>query len=524
MPQNNQIVDAIKQICDEKNIAYDSVIETIEQALAAAYRKDFGQKNQNIKCEFRPETGQVKAFDMKTVVEDLPPEEEPGLEEEQTDGEKKDREIKKPVQPEAGPRQRRAQQLSAGNKEIKKEKDNVQKGEIVETDKEERKFNPRTEIQISDAKKIKKTAKVNDIIKTALEIPTEFGRMAAQTAKQVIIQRLREVERDTIFKEYKNKEGQVLMGVVQRMEGRTALVDLGNATALLLPEQQAEAEKYNSGERYRFYILQVREAPKGPEIILSRTHPEIIKQLFALEVPEISSGTVEIKAISREAGSRSKIAVYTSQSNIDPIGSCVGQRGTRIQTIINELGGEKVDIIEYDDDPVKFIANALAPAKVASVEIKDKENRLALIKVKPEQLSLAIGKGGQNVRLAAKLTGWKMDIAEIGKAGEKAQADEDREKIEKLGQPLAGNEEIKDKDDGGETKKQEIKKQGDKEGAKKDACGKEKPDEDKDDGGKENLDEDKVNKLDKAGKDKKKDKKEKKDKNTVGADGGQSAK
>jgi len=205
-----------------------------------------------------------------------------------------------------------------------------------------------------------------------LEVPEEYGRMAAQTAKQVIIQRLREAEREIIFNEFKDKEKEVVSGVVQRREGRIVLVDLGKAVGVLLQEDQIMGEKYQPGERIKVYVREVNSRPKGPEILLSRTADEILKKVFYLEIPEVSNGLIEIKSVAREAGFRSKVAVWTDSDNVDPIGSCVGQRGARIQTIIEELGGEKVDIIEYDEDPVKFITNALSPAKILGIEINPK--------------------------------------------------------------------------------------------------------------------------------------------------------
>jgi len=378
----SEITNAIKQICEEKNLSYEAVIATIESALAAAYRKDYGEKNQNIKVEFNPETADSKVFDIKTVVEDVPEEELLAVEENVEKGEEMQM---KPV-------------VETENKELGEEEEEIHR------------FNPKTEIQISEAKAIKKSYKIGDEIKTSLEVPAEYGRMAAQTAKQVIIQRLREAERDMIFGEFKDKEHEVITGVVQRREGRVILVDLGKATGIILPEDQVRTERYNSGERIKVYVREVKITPKGPEILLSRTSEEILKKVFYLEIPEISNGLIEIKAVAREAGSRSKVAVQADSDNIDPIGSCVGQRGSRIQTIISELGGEKIDIIHYEDDFAKFVANALAPAKVNFVEL-DEEHRTALVKVDEDQLSLAIGNSGQNVRLAARLTGWKIDIA-----------------------------------------------------------------------------------------------------------------
>ena len=242
-------------------------------------------------------------------------------------------------------------------------------------------------------------------------MPEAYGRMAAQTAKQVIIQRLREAEREMVFNEFKDKEKEVVSGVVQRREGRAVLVDLGKSVGYLPQEEQIFGEKYNPGERVKVYIKEVRLGSKGAEIILSRVSDEILKKVFYLEIPEISNGLVELKAVAREAGSRSKVAVWTDSENVDPIGSCVGQRGARIQTIINELGGEKVDIILYNEESTKFISNALSPAKIIGIDISEKEKK-ATVKVLADQLSLAIGKSGQNARLAAKLTGWKIDIIE----------------------------------------------------------------------------------------------------------------
>lgn len=387
----SDITNAIKQICDEKGLSYDAVITTIESALAAAYRKDYGEKNQNIKVEYNPETNGSKVFDVKTVVDDVPEEELAALEEaEQVEVKPKGKREEVPVKVETAVAE-----------------------EVAEGEEEKHRFNPKTELQISDAKKLDKKYKIGDEIKTELQTHDEYGRMAAQTAKQVIIQRLREAERDMVFGEFKDKEHEVITGFVQRREGRVILVDLGKATGVIPPEEQIRGERYNSGERLKFYVKEVKVTPRGPEIVLSRTLEEILKKVFYLEIPEISNGLVEIKGVAREAGNRSKVAVFAENENIDPIGSCVGQRGSRIQTIIRELGGEKIDIIEYNEDPEVFIANALAPAKVEDVKLVTEEHQ-AFITVKDDQLSLAIGKDGQNVRLAAHLTGWKIDIAGDG--------------------------------------------------------------------------------------------------------------
>lgn len=446
----------------------EAVVTTIESALAAAYRKDFGEKNQNVKVEFDTETGNSKVFDVKTVVEDMPIEEElEGGEETEKEGrQKKDEAQKEKLEV----RSQKSKVKDDGTVEGKKTKDEKEAGE-GEEEEEVRKFNPRTEIQISDIKKIKKTAKVGDEIKTKLEVPGEFGRMAAQTAKQVIIQRLREAERDMIFNEFKDKEREVLGGVVQRREGRIVLVDLGKAVGVLPGDEQIFNEQYKPGARIKVFVKEVRVGSRGPEIILSRTSDEILKKIFYLEIPEISNGLVELKAVAREAGARSKVAVAAASDNIDPIGACVGQRGARIQTIISELGGEKVDIIQYDEDLGKFISNSLSPAKILSIDIDEKE-RKATVKVNADQLSLAIGKGGQNVRLAARLTGWKIDIAEnkseplvdTGDTETIKKVDSEKQKIEdnkdekkKKVKDEKNKDEKKDKKENKKTKKEKDK-------------------------------------------------------------------
>lgn len=405
------IQQAIKQIAAEKGLAEEAITETINSALAAAYRKDFGDKNQNIIFEFDSKTGKMKVFDQKVVV-DFPKEIIAEIDE------------------------------NGRDKKFVKE---------TENEEEPLKFNPKTEILLEDAKKIKKTIKVGDELIQSLEIPEDFGRMAAQTAKQVIIQKIREAERETLFNEYKDKEGQLVIGVIQRRDPRGMLVDLGKATALMPFEEQIKNERYNPGERMKFYLVSVSQTIKGPEIIVSRSSAEMIRKLFETEIPEIASGSIDIMAIAREAGARSKVAVKSNQENIDPIGSCVGQRGARIQTIINELGGEKIDIIEYDEDIAKFITNSLSPANVAAIDINEKE-KTATVTVNEDQLSLAIGKEGQNVRLAAKLTGWKINILKETASGKK-------EKVEIEGS-ATGKKEKKSEDKGEEkeTKKKTASK------------------------------------------------------------------
>lgn len=343
----------IKQITEEKGITAEDVISSIEAALASAYRKDFGEKGQNIVAEFDPEGGKTRIFDVKEVAE---------------------------IDEELG--------------ELEK---------------------PQRQITLEEAKKMDEKYEIGDEIRTELtpEDEMEFGRIAAQTAKQVITQRLREAERNVVFNTFKDKEDTVVTGTVQRIEGRTVFVDMGSATGVLFPSEQIRDEHYSIGQRLKLYVMSVTTGPKGPEIHVSRSHEEIVRKLFEFEVPEIGSGAVEIKSIAREAGSRSKIAVHATEDDIDPVGACVGQRGSRVQTIIAELSGEKIDIIEWDPDAVKFITNALSPAKIISVKI-DEENKHAIVEVMEDQLSLAIGKSGQNVRLAVKLTGWTIDVVKAG--------------------------------------------------------------------------------------------------------------
>ena len=260
----------------------------------------------------------------------------------------------------------------------------------------------------SEAKQIKPGIKAGEELQVPLETRKDYGRIAAQTAKQVILQKFREAEREAIFSEYKSKEGEIISGIVQRIEGKNVFFDIGKTLGILSKEEQVPGEFYRPGQRLKIYILKVEESPKGPIVFLSRAYPKIVSKLFELEVPEIAQDSVIIKSIAREAGSRSKIAVVSNIEGVDPIGSMVGQKGTRVMAVINELGGEKIDIIEYSKDPEKYIANALAPAKILEVKILPKNK--ALVTAPEDQLSLAIGKDGQNVRLAAKLTGWKIDV------------------------------------------------------------------------------------------------------------------
>ncbi len=415
----SDLKQAIQEICQEKNIPYDSVIETIAAALAVAYRKDFGEKNQNIVVDFHPEDGTNRVWDVKTVVDDKLYDEflaeQKDREQAEADGKLEEYLEKKRQEEEAKRTAMMAPSASPSGAATPPGSPPVpplvQGGE---TGGVEERFDPKKHIALTEAKKLDKKHELGDEIKTELFPPAAYGRMAAQTAKQVIIQRIREAERDTVYKEFKGREGEMLTAMIQRVEGRMVLIDLGHATAIMPPPEQIEREHYRPGDRVKVYISTVNMTPKGPEIVVSRTHPEVVRQLFTVEVPELQNGSVQIKGIAREAGLRTKIAVWSETKNIDPVGSLVGQRGTRVQTVISELGGEKIDIIEWSDDPVKFITNALSPAKVISIKL-DQTNHACTVEVKDDQLSLAIGKAGQNVRLAAKLTGWKIDL--VGESG-----------------------------------------------------------------------------------------------------------
>ena len=342
---------AINQICDEKSLSKEIVLETIEAAIAAAYRKDFGKPSQVIKVKLDPDTGETKVWQAFEVVEE------------------------------------------------------VENAEAQKT--------------LAEAKKIDKKVKLGGEVQIELEPKTDFGRIAAQTAKQVIIQRIREAEREMLYKEFKDKEQKIVNGVVQQIEGSNVIVDLGKLNGLMLPSDQLPQEKYYTGQRVKIYVREVEETNRGPRVLVSRTDPNLIKGLFELEVPEIASGTVEIKGIAREAGSRSKVAVYTSQEGLDPIGSCVGQRGTRIQAILAEIGEEKIDIVLWAPKDDQYIMNALSPAKALKVKLSKKpaspagREKKARVEVLEDQLSLAIGKGGQNVRIASKLTGWNIDVEKM---------------------------------------------------------------------------------------------------------------
>jgi len=377
---------AIAQIAEEKGIPQEKVLETIEQALAAAYKKDYGKRGQIIKAKLESTSGEVKFWQVKIVVN------------------------KKMIYSE-----KELEKLKTLPTEVLAREGEESISTKVSTGKKVR-FNPEKHIMLEEAKKIKPEIKPGEEIITPLESKGDYGRIATQTAKQVILQKIREAEKESIVSEYRSKEGQIISSIVQRIEGKNVLLDIGKTLGVLIKEEQVPGEFYRPGQRLKVYVLKVEETPRGPTIFLSRSYPKLVSRLFELEVPEISAGQVVVKSIAREAGSRTKIAIASTIEGIDPIGAAIGQRGTRVQVVINELGGEKIDIIEYSDEPEKYIANALSPAKVLEVKIMPKNKALAI--VPEDQLSLAIGKGGQNVRLAAKLTGWKIDVRPPEKIGE----------------------------------------------------------------------------------------------------------
>jgi N utilization substance protein A len=357
----------LEQLEQERGVPKEKMIEAIEMSMATAYKKEYGKRGQIIRARFDLNSGKTEFEQVKVVVE-------------------KD----KVVMPD--------------------EDGNMPEEKIAEEGEEEIVyFNPEQHILLEDAKKIKRGVSANEEIVFPLEAKEDFSRIAAQTAKQVIIQKLREAEKVSVLGEYGKKEGEIVTGNVQRMERGNIFIDMGRATAILPYEEQIPGERYKQGERIRAYLYRVEETPKGIFLKLSRSHPKFLEKLFETEAPEIAGGTVSIKAIAREAGSRSKIAVFSNDPHIDPVGSMVGQRGVRVATVMSELGGEKIDIIEWSEDEKRFIEDALSPAKVINIEMNDVEKK-ATVEVSPDQQSLAIGKGGQNVRLAAKLTGWKIDI------------------------------------------------------------------------------------------------------------------
>ena len=337
---NVELLRALDQIEEEKGISKDVIVEAIEAALLSAYKKNFGATAQNMRIEMDRESGEMRAYQVRTIVENVD--------------------------------------------------------------------DPTTQIALLQVREWDPTSEIGEMVEVEVT-PRDFGRIAAQTAKQVVVQRLREAERELVYKEFRDREGDIVTGIVQRIERKNVYMDLGRIEAVLPPPEQIPREGYRQGERAKAYVVEVRQGTRGPQIVVSRTHPGLLKRLFELEVPEVYEGIVELKAIAREAGTRSKIAVASRDRNVDAVGACVGPKGSRVQAIVDELRGEKIDIVSWSPDVAQFAAAALSPAKVVRVEINE-PTKTALVIVPDHQLSLAIGREGQNARLAAKLTGWRIDI------------------------------------------------------------------------------------------------------------------
>ncbi len=386
------INSVLGELEEERGIPREKIIEAIEAALASAYKKEYGKKHQIIRATFDIQSGKSEFFQVKVVVD--------------------------------------PQQIITPNPD----------GTLPEipetTDDEPEKvlFNPERHILLDDAQKIKRGSQIGDEIVFPLETRDDFGRIASQTAKQTIIQKIREAEKVSVLGEFGEREGEIVSGTVQRIERGNIFVDMGRASGILPYEEQIPGERYRQGERVRAYLYRVEETPRGIFLRLSRSHPKFLIKLFEMEVPEIASGVIEVKSVAREAGSRSKIAVLSNDPHVDPVGSLVGQRGVRVATVTSELGGEKIDIIEWSEDPKRFVEEAISPAHALNVVI-DEENKTAAVSVSEDQQSLAIGKGGQNVRLAAKLTGWRIDIQSV--QGENIDTGETPQKIEGKTTPLA---------------------------------------------------------------------------------------
>ena len=369
---NEEFIGALKELVKEKGISEDLIFTTIEDAMVAAYKKNYANPNtsaQNVRVEMNRETGEIHVYAQKVVCDEV--------------------------------------------------------------------YDDVTEITLEEARQVSPRYAVDDIVE--LEVtPRNFGRVAAQLAKQVVTQRIKEAERNIIYNEYKEKEYDILTGTILRQDKGMVFVNIGKLEGVIGPNEQIPGEKYVFNEKLKLYVVEVKNGSKGAQIHVSRTHPGLVKRLFELEVPEIYNGVVEIKSISREAGSRSKIAVYSNDESVDAMGACVGPKGSRVQNIVDELKNEKIDIIKWSKDPAEYISNSLSPAKVLSVEV-DEETKLAKVVVDDNQLSLAIGKEGQNVRLAAKLTNWKIDIKSKSQAEAQAKADLEAKNDEEIN---ASNEEI----------------------------------------------------------------------------------
>ncbi|NCN52579.1 transcription termination/antitermination protein NusA [Candidatus Parcubacteria bacterium] len=396
------IHSVLDQMEEERGISRERILDAIEQSLATAYKKEYGKRGQIIRTTFDLNSGATTFEQVKTVVDEttvrMEDDEDDIIEEPKHDHHGRERE------------------------EPEEELD----GKLPRYDAEKH-------IMLANARLIKKDAQLGDELIFPLEAKDDFGRIAAQTAKQVIIQKIREAEKESALSEFGQKEGDIITGHVQRFERGNLYVDLGRITAIMPYDEQIPGERFKPGERIRAVLIAVEETPRGIFLKLSRSHPEFLAKLFEVEAPELQTGSVEVKAIAREAGARSKIAVFAHDEHIDPVGSLVGQRGVRVSTVMSELGGEKIDIIEWSEDAAEFIEDALSPAQVLDVQIltepSSEERGHAVVEVAPDQQSLAIGRGGQNVRLAAKLTGWKIDITSAQSGEQLAEADGDRVEI-----------------------------------------------------------------------------------------------
>lgn len=375
---------ALDELQAERGISRDSVVDALATALAAAYRREYGKKGQIVRATFNPETGDVEFRQAKIVVDDTL---------------------------------------------VRKEDEEAAEGD------ERSRFNPEQHIMIEDARRMKKDVQLDEEISFPLEPQEDFGRIAAQAAKQVVMQKVREAERASIISDYGEREGDIVTGHVQRFERGNLYIDLGRATAILPYDEQIPGERYRQGERVRALLLRVDEGVRGTFIVLSRSHPKFLTKLFEAEVPEMAQGQVEVKAVVREPGSRAKIAVHSIDEHVDPVGALVGQRGVRVAVVTSELGGEKIDVVEWSENAADFVKEALKPAQILSIELHEGENR-AVAQVADDQQSLAIGRGGQNVRLAARLTGWKIDIRSMG--GDEAPEEESAFEVTK--KEIAGDD------------------------------------------------------------------------------------
>lgn len=359
---------AIEQLAGEKDLNPSQVLEAVEAALASAYKKEYDKKGEVVRCTIDAKANEITFFQVKTVVDE-------------------------------------------NTVRFPKEGEEIEEKQLTQEEIENLLplYNSDRHILIEDARKVKSDVQVGEELIFDIDQPTsDFGRIAAQTAKQVVLQKLREIEKSSVKSEFESKIGTLVSGIVQRVERGNVFVDLGKASGVMFFSEGIPGEHYRIGERLKFYLSSVQEGGRGPQLVLSRSHPKFIEKLFELEVPEIADGVVQVKGIVREPGSRTKIAVASTAEGVDPVGACVGQRGARVMAVNSEVGSEKIDIIDWSEDESVYVGNSLSPATASSTKLKDHHE--ALVLVPEDQLSLAIGKGGQNVRLAAKLTGWKIDV------------------------------------------------------------------------------------------------------------------